>query len=82
VETVFAAKNGKTVNFHPELSTDTEMLWKMFSTLSEKTASNLAPPFTRERIESWTGKIDYDEALGVVTVVEEKTCNELLVPLR
>jgi hypothetical protein len=44
----------------------------MFSTLSEKTASNLVPSCTRERIESWTGKIDYDETLAVVAVVEEK----------
>jgi putative acetyltransferase len=70
-ETVFTAKNGKTITFRPELSSDTEMLWKMFSTLSEKTVSNLVPPFTRERIEGWTSKIDYDEALAVVAVVEE-----------
>jgi len=71
-ETIFTAKNGTKVSFRPELCTDTEMLWQMFSTLSEETVSNLIPPFTRERIEGWTSSIDYDEALVVIAVVEEK----------
>jgi len=45
-ETEFTAKNGKKVVFRPEQSGDTEMLWEMFSTLSEESASNLLPPFT------------------------------------
>ena len=48
------------------------MLWKMFSTLSERSLSNLAPPFTRERVERWTSNIDYDKILTIVAVVEEK----------
>jgi RimJ/RimL family protein N-acetyltransferase len=71
-ETVFTLKNGKKVDFRPKQSGDTEMLWKMFSTLSEKSLSNLAPPFTRERIERWTSKIDYDKVLTIVAVIEEK----------
>jgi L-phenylalanine/L-methionine N-acetyltransferase len=67
----FIAKNGKKVKFRSELSTDTEMLWQMFSTLTENTVSNLVPPFTRERIEGWTHHIDYNEALSVVVVIEE-----------
>jgi ribosomal protein S18 acetylase RimI-like enzyme len=50
----------------------------MFSTLSEKTVSNLVPPFARERIDSWTGKIDYDETLAVVAVVEEKNTQRIV----
>lgn len=72
-EIVFTAKNGKKVDFRPKQSGDTEMLWKMFSTLSEKSLSNLVPPFTRERIESWTSNIDYDEVLTIVAVIEEKS---------
>ena len=53
-EMVFTAKNGKRVKFRPEQSGDTEMLWKMFSTLSKESVSNLLPPFTRERVEGWT----------------------------
>jgi RimJ/RimL family protein N-acetyltransferase len=71
-EKAFKLKNGKKVNFRPEQSGDTEMLWKMFSKLSEKSVSNLVPPFTRERIERWTSNIDYDKVLTIVAVIEEK----------
>lgn len=71
-ETAFTAKNGETLRFRPEKSSDTEMLWAMFSTLSEASVSNLIPPFTRERIESWTSNIDYNEVLAIVAVIEEK----------
>jgi hypothetical protein len=50
-ETVFTLKNGKKVNFRPEQFGDTEMLWKMFSTLSDKSVSNMVAPFTGERID-------------------------------
>jgi ribosomal protein S18 acetylase RimI-like enzyme len=71
-EIVFTARNGKKVDFRPKQSGDTEMLWKMFSTLSEKSLSNLVPPFTRERIEGWTSNIDYDKVLTIVAVIREK----------
>jgi len=71
-ETEFTAKNGKKVVFRPEQSGDTEMLWKMFSTLSEESASNLLPPFTRERVESWTRNINYNKVLAIVALIEEK----------
>lgn len=71
-EAVFTLKSGERVNFRPVQSEDTEMLWRMFSTLSENSLSNLAPPFTRERIERWTSNIDYDKILTIVAVVEEK----------
>jgi len=71
-ETVFTAKNGKNVDFRPKQSGDTEMLWKMFSTMSEKSLSNLVPPFTRERIEGWTSNINYDKVLTIVAVINEK----------
>jgi len=68
-ELVFTARNGMEISFRPKLSSDTEMFWEMFSTLSEKSASNLLPPFTRERIEGWTTNIDYDEVLTIVAVI-------------
>ena len=67
----FTAKNGKKVVFRPEQSTDTEMLWQMFSTLSKESASNLLPPFPRERVEGWTRNINYDEVLAIVAVTED-----------
>jgi len=67
-EMVFTARNGRKVDFRPKQSGDTEMRWEMFSTLSEKSLSNLVPPFTRERIEGWTSNINYDEVLTIVAV--------------
>jgi putative acetyltransferase len=71
-ETVFTAKNGMRVDFRPKKSGDTEMLWDMFSTLSEESVSNLIPPFTRSRIEGWTRNIDYDDVLTIVAVIKEE----------
>jgi putative acetyltransferase len=64
-------KNAQEVFLRPELSTDTEMLWEMFSTISEDSLDNLVLPFTRERIESWTSNIDYDKNLPILAVVKE-----------
>lgn len=68
----FTTNNGLKVVFRPERSDDTEMLWEMFSTLSKESVSNLLPPFTRERVESWTRNIDYTEVLAIVAVVSEE----------
>jgi putative acetyltransferase len=70
---VFIMKNGKRVSLRPIQSGDTEMLWRMFSTLSDKSLSNLAPPFTRERVEGWTSDIDYDRVLTIVAVINERS---------
>jgi putative acetyltransferase len=77
-ETVFTAKNGNKIVFRPEQSGDTEMLWEMFSTLSEESASNLLPPFTRERVEKWTSNINYNQVLAIVAVVEEKSEQQII----
>jgi RimJ/RimL family protein N-acetyltransferase len=67
-EKTFVAKNGEALHFRPEQASDTELLWNMFSTLSEATVSNLIPPFTRERVEDWTKNIDYSKVLAIVAV--------------
>jgi RimJ/RimL family protein N-acetyltransferase len=77
-EKLFTAKNGVAVHFRPEQASDTEMLWAMFSTLSEATLSNLAPPFTRERVENWTRNIDYSKILTIVAIVEEHTSSRIV----
>ena len=71
-ETNFTAKNGINVRFRPVQSGDTEMLWEMFSTLSENSVANLIPPFNRERIEGWTSNIDYEKVLAIVALIEEE----------
>jgi len=64
--------NGQQVLLRPELSTDTEMLWEMFSSLSDSTLNNYVLPFTRERIESWTKNIDYDKNLTILALIKEE----------
>jgi GNAT superfamily N-acetyltransferase len=71
-EAIFTLADGKKVHFRPELSSDTKLLWNMFSSLSEKSLSCLLPPFTRERIEGWTKSIDYEEVLTLVAIIMEK----------
>jgi len=63
--------DGTTVFFRPELSTDTEMLWEMFSTLSDESLRFLVLPFTRERVERWTNTINYDKNLTILALIEE-----------
>ena len=70
-ETEFEAKNGKKTVFRPEQPCDTEMLWKS-SRPSKESASNLLPPFTRERVEGWTRNINYKEVLAIVAILEEE----------
>jgi len=74
----FTAKNGKKITFRPEQANDTEMLWTMFSTLSEKSISNLVPPFTRERIESWTNNINYNKVLAIIALAEEANTQRII----
>lgn len=57
--------------FRPELTTDTEMLWEMFSTLSQESLRFLVNPFQRERIEQWTSNINYQKTLPIVCVIQE-----------
>ncbi len=64
-------RNGQRVFLRPELSSDTEMLWEMFSTLSKESLDNLVEPFTRERVEGWTSNIDYDKHLPILALVQE-----------
>jgi putative acetyltransferase len=64
-------RSGQQVLLRPEISTDTEMLWGMFSSLSEATLNDLVAPFTRERVESWTGNIDYETNLPILALISE-----------
>jgi RimJ/RimL family protein N-acetyltransferase len=61
-----------TVLFRPELAADTEMLWEMFSTLSEESLRFLVLPFPREQIEQWTSNINYEKALPILAVVQHR----------
>lgn len=65
-------RNDKQVFLRPELSTDTEMLWKMFSSLSEESLDSTLLSVTRERIEEWTSNINYAKNLPILALTEEE----------
>lgn len=69
-ERKFTLRNSVEVFLRPKLSGDTEMLWEMFSTLSRESVNNLVPPFTRERIESWTSNINYEKNLSFFALIQ------------
>ena len=70
-EKMILVRDGTEVLLRPELSTDTDMLWEMYSTLSEESQCYLGRGFTRERIEGWTSRIDYKRRLPIMAVVKE-----------
>ena len=70
-EKTVTLNDGTTLLFRPERSTDTEMIWKMFSTLSQESLRYLVNPFPRERIEQWTSNINYEKALPIVAVIQQ-----------
>jgi acetyltransferase len=59
------------VLFRPITSQDFEMVWDMFSTLSEESLRFLPHPFIKEEIEYMFHNINYEELLPIVAVVEE-----------
>jgi RimJ/RimL family protein N-acetyltransferase len=63
-------RNGVEVFLRPKLSGDTEMVWEMFSSLSRESVNYLVPPFTRERIASWTSNINYEEKLTFFAFIQ------------
>ncbi|MFX0097922.1 MAG: GNAT family N-acetyltransferase, partial [Candidatus Hodarchaeota archaeon] len=71
-------KNGVEVSLRPELPSDTDMLWEMFSTLSKSTLDQLIPPFTREKIENWTSNIDYNRHLPILAFVREGSSDRII----
>lgn len=71
-EKTVTLRDGTKVFLRPELPTDTDMLWRMFSTLQPESLGFLRGSFSRQSIERWTENIDYDKHLMVVAVVEEK----------
>ena len=65
-------RDGTPIFLQPLLPTDTDMLWDMFSTLSQESVGFLRGGFAREFIRRWTANIDYSRHLPIVAVVEER----------
>lgn len=65
-------KDGTLVILRPEERRDLEPVWTMFSTLSDDSLRFLPIPITRERVEGWFRDLDYERALPMLALVEEK----------
>jgi RimJ/RimL family protein N-acetyltransferase len=71
-EKTITLRDGTEVLLRPELSTDTQMLWEMLSTLSSESKRFLGGGITRKKVQAWTSKINYAKVLPIVGVVKEK----------
>ena len=67
------------VLLRPEKAPDLEMIWEMYSTLSEESLRYLPIPFTRERVESWIENLDYDRVLPLLALIKEDEETERVV---
>lgn len=65
-------KDGTPVTFRPEEKRDLEPVWEMFSTLSDESLRYLPIPITRERVEGWFRNLDYEKALPMLSLVDER----------
>ena len=72
-------KDGTKVLLRPEVKTDLEMLWNMYSTLSEESLRFLLGPITRKRIEDWIENLDYDKVLPILAVVRNESGRDIVV---
>ncbi len=64
--------DGTLVTFRPEEKPDIEPVWEMFSTLSDESLQYLPIPITRERVEGWFRSLDYEKALPILGLVDDR----------
>ena len=63
-------RDDEEVTLRPEVASDLEPVWGMFTSLSEESLQFLPVQFTRERVEGWFKEIDYDKVLPILAVVD------------
>ena len=71
-------KDGTKALLRPELTTDLEMLWEMYSTLGEE-SRRFQPEISRELVERWIENLDYEKGLPIVAVVKEPSSRERII---
>ena len=62
--------DGTEVTLRPEVASDLEPVWDMFSSLSAESLQYLPVRLTRERAEGWFKEINYDSVLPILSLVE------------
>ena len=63
-------KDGTEVTLRPEIDSDLEPSWEMFSSLSDESLTFLPQGVSRERVEGWFKDIDFDKSLPILGFVE------------
>ncbi len=63
-------RDGTVVTLRPEIESDFDLTWDMFSSFSDETLEFLPIPFERERVEGWFKNIDYTKNLPILGFVE------------
>jgi len=63
-------KDGRMILLRPEVASDLEMLWEMYSTLSEESLRFLPAPFTRDLVEGWVRNLNFDYVLPILAICE------------
>ena len=71
-------KDGTRVTLRPEIDSDLEPTWEMFTSLSDETLTFLPQGFTRERVEGWFKDINYDKALPILGFVETEDGSKMV----
>ena len=59
-------EDGTEVTMRPEVASDLEPVWEMFSSLSAESLQYLPVRLTRERVEGWFKEINYDRVLPIL----------------
>lgn len=63
-------RDGTEVTLRPEIDSDLEPTWEMFSSLSDESLVYLPLGFTRERVEGWFKEIDFSKAIPILGFVK------------
>lgn len=71
-------KDGTRILLRPELATDFDMVWEMYSTLGGESRRFL-PEYSRELVRSWFDNLDYEKVLPLVAVAIEPPGRERIV---
>jgi RimJ/RimL family protein N-acetyltransferase len=70
--------DGTKVTLRPEIDSDLEPTWEMFSSFSDESMKYLPLGFTRERVEGWFKDIDYTKALPILGFVETENGTKMI----
>ena len=72
IEKDVSLKDQSIVHLRPAEARDPDMLWTMFSTLSEDSLRFLHSRFIRKEVESWMAHLDYGSLLPFVAIAEDR----------